>query len=59
MTNYVVSNTAGSFVKSTVDGANGGTEVGVGKADTTDTAAIQVRPVAIPRAASNKSITTQ
>lgn len=59
MTNYVVSNTAGSFVKSTVDGDNGGAEVGAGKADTTDTAAIQVRPVAIPRAASNKSITTQ
>lgn len=59
MTRYTVSNTAGSFVKSTVDGSGTPAVAGENKTDTTDTAAVQIRPAATPRAASNKPITRQ
>lgn len=59
MTRYTVSNTAGSFVKSAVDGSGTPAVTGENKADTTDTAAVQIRPAATPRAASNKPITRQ
>lgn len=59
MTHYTVSNSAGSFVKSTVDGSNDAPDESVNMADTTDTSAVQMRPAATPRAASNKSFTRQ
>lgn len=56
MTNYTVSNSEGSFVKSTVDGEDsGGRADATLKADTIDTIT-QIRPVATPRAASRKPL---
>ena len=59
MTRYTVSNSAGSFVKSAVDGSNDTLDMNENKTDTTDTAAVHIRPAATPRAASKNTFTRQ
>lgn len=58
MTHYTVSNSQGSLVKSTVDGDSEQPEDSrkdsEPKSDATDTVAVQIRPAATPRAASQK-----
>lgn len=60
MTHYMVSNTQGSLVKSTVDNGSGMEEAkpnDITKPEGADT--VQIRPVATPRAASQKQVIKQ
>lgn len=58
MTHYIVSNSQGSLVKSTVAGdseqSDDSNKDSGSKPKATDTVAVQIRPAATPRAASQK-----